>query len=78
VGSYDELLVGSVAVTGVTWVDGPVAGEVEVQSSAHGRVRPGTFAGGVVTFAAPAPRVAPGQSVVLYRGNDVLGGGLAV
>jgi tRNA-specific 2-thiouridylase len=78
VGSYDELLVGSVAVTDVTWIDGPVSGEVEVQSSAHGRVRAGSFAAGVVTFDAPAPRVAPGQSVVLYRGDDVLGGGLAV
>jgi len=77
VGSYDELLVASVAVTGLTWVDGPVSGEVEVQSSAHGRVRAGSFAGGVVTFASPAPRVAPGQSVVLYRGDDVLGGGIA-
>ncbi|MDQ1397791.1 MAG: Aminomethyltransferase beta-barrel domain, partial [Acidimicrobiaceae bacterium] len=31
-----------------------------------------------VRFAAPQRRVAPGQSVVLYQGDDVLGGGIAV
>jgi tRNA-specific 2-thiouridylase len=77
VGAHDELLVGSVALAGVTWVDGPVEGGVLVQSSAHGRVRPATFADGLVRFDEPAPRVAPGQSVVLYRGDDVLGGGVA-
>ena len=28
-------------------------------------------------IAEPQRRVAPGQSVVLYRGDDVLGGGIA-
>jgi tRNA U34 2-thiouridine synthase MnmA/TrmU len=31
-----------------------------------------------VAFVEPAPRIAPGQSVVLYRGDTVLGGGIAV
>jgi tRNA U34 2-thiouridine synthase MnmA/TrmU len=31
-----------------------------------------------VRFAAPHRLVAPGQSVVLYDGDDVLGGGLAL
>ena len=35
------------------------------------------YAEGVVRFAEPRPRVAPGQSVVLYRGDEVLGGGIA-
>jgi tRNA U34 2-thiouridine synthase MnmA/TrmU len=30
-----------------------------------------------VTFERPHRRVAPGQSVVLYRGDEVLGGGIA-
>jgi tRNA U34 2-thiouridine synthase MnmA/TrmU len=30
-----------------------------------------------VRFAEPQRRVAPGQSVVLYRGDEVLGGGIA-
>jgi tRNA-specific 2-thiouridylase len=78
VGGYDDLLVTDVRLDGLTWVDGPVAGDVLVQSSAHGRVRAGSFHDGVVTFVEPAPRVAPGQSVVLYRGDDVLGGGTAL
>jgi tRNA-specific 2-thiouridylase len=78
VGAYEELLVPSVALAEVTWVDEPVTGDVEVQSSAHGRTRNATFSGDTVAFVEPAPRIAPGQSVVLYRGDTVLGGGIAV
>ena len=77
VGTAGDLLVDGVELTDVTWVDGPVAGEVLVQCSAHGRPRPATFDGTTVRWATPAPRVAPGQSVVLYAGDTVLGGGLA-
>ena len=82
VGGADDLLVGEVAVTATTWVRGPVTGEVEVQVSAHGQARPARWAPGaagtgVVHLAEPARRVAPGQSVVLYRGDEVLGGGTA-
>jgi tRNA U34 2-thiouridine synthase MnmA/TrmU len=52
-------------------------GEVDAQCSAHGRAHPATFDGSVVTFAERQRRVAPGQSVVLYRGDEVLGGGIA-
>jgi tRNA-specific 2-thiouridylase len=77
VGAYDELLVRSVALTDVTWVGEPADGPVEVQSSAHGRTRNATFSGDTVAFVEPAPKVAPGQSVVLYRDDSVLGGGIA-
>jgi tRNA-specific 2-thiouridylase len=77
VGSHDELLVDQVELTDVTWVDWPVDGAVLVQCSAHGAPRPATVAGGVVRFDSPSPRVAPGQSVVLYVGDEVAGGGLA-
>ena len=56
----------------------PVAGEVEVQTSAHGGAVAGAFDGATVTFAEAQRRVAPGQSVVLYRGDEVLGGGIAI
>jgi len=78
VGDREDLLVDEVAVTAITWVDGPVAGDVLVQSSAHGRAMPARFADGVVGFAEPVRRIAPGQSVVLYDGDDVLGGGIAI
>ncbi len=67
----------------MSWVDGPVAGDVLVQCSAHGAARPATveLAGDVarVRWSEPQRRVAPGQSVVLYDPTDtfVLGGGIA-
>jgi len=54
-----------------------VTGPVLVQCSAHGHPRPGSLAGSVLTWDAPQPRVAPGQSVVFYDGDQVLGGALA-
>ena len=72
-----------IALTQLTWVDEPVAPgtRVAVQCSAHGRPVSGRFEDdGAVVFDQPQRVVAPGQSVVLYDGNDgddVLGGGLA-
>jgi tRNA-specific 2-thiouridylase len=83
VGSLDELLVGQVTVASMSWVDQPVpsGAEVEVQMSAHGRPVAAVWGtGGVVRFCDSAGRQrppAPGQSVVLYDGDSVLGGGLA-
>ncbi|MDQ1444493.1 MAG: tRNA-uridine 2-sulfurtransferase [Acidimicrobiaceae bacterium] len=78
------------AVGGLTWVDEPVAAgaSVLVQCSAHGDAVPAMFdvdgdgevdgAGAGVRFEQPHRVVAPGQSVVLYDGDDVLGGGVAL
>jgi tRNA-specific 2-thiouridylase len=85
VGADTDLLRDEVVVTAPVWVDGPVAGDVLVQSSAHGRALRAAIApdhGGTVTvsWAEPQRRVAPGQSVVFYDRSDtvVLGGGIAV
>jgi tRNA-specific 2-thiouridylase len=78
VGTRDDLLVDELEIESLTWVDGPVDGEVLVQSSAHGRAIPARYSAPTVRFDDPVVRVAPGQSVVLYRGDEVLGGGLAV
>jgi tRNA-specific 2-thiouridylase len=81
VGPLDALLVTEIAMREVSWVDGPPARteRLEVQVSAHGRPVAATWSppGSVVT-AEPIRRVAPGQSVVLYRGDAVVGGGTAV
>ena len=54
------------------------AGDVEAQTSAHGPALAATYDGrSTVVFAEPHRRVAPGQSVVLYDGDRVLGGGIA-
>jgi len=80
-GTLEDLDTDRVELTDLTWVAGrPLAGmaNVEVQSSAHGRPVTATFDGrSAVIFDEPHRRVAPGQSVVLYRGDRVLGGGIA-
>ena len=81
VGGPDDVLVGSLSVRDMCWVDGaPAAGDqVEVQMSAHGRPVPATWSPpGIVEVDEPVRRVAPGQSVVLYRGDSVLGGGISI
>jgi tRNA-specific 2-thiouridylase len=79
VGPPDRLLVDRIEVRGATWVDAePPAGErLEVQTSAHGRTVTGRWDAGTVGLDEPVRRVAPGQSVVLYRGDAVVGGGVA-
>ena len=77
VGPLDALLTTEVRIAGASWVDHEPSGRVLVQSSAHGRATPATYRHGVVTFAERARRIAPGQSVVLYDGDRVLGGGIA-
>jgi len=77
IGRKEDLLDAAVALDDLVWADGPVAGPVLVQCSAHGEPRPGVLAGSVLTWEAPQPRVAPGQSVVFYDADQVLGGALA-
>jgi tRNA-specific 2-thiouridylase len=87
-GSLDALLVDQVRLRELSWVDDPVpsGAEVEVQMSAHGRPVAGVFESGdaaqrtadaVVRFRDRQRRIAPGQSVVVYDGDTVLGGGIA-
>lgn len=77
VGEAHDLLAGTVELGSLSWVDAAVTGEVDVQTSAHGGPVPASFDGTRVRFDVPQRRVAPGQSVVLYRGDEVLGGGIA-
>ena len=79
VGTEADLHVDATTLAGITWTDTPVAGEVLAQTSAHGAAVPATFdpTTSTVTWHEPRRRVAPGQSVVLYDGDDVLGGGVA-
>ena len=80
VGSADDLLVDRVTLDAVTWTDQPVppGAPVDAQASAHGEPMAATYEGdGLVRFADPQRRVAPGQTVALYDGNVVVGAGLA-
>jgi len=77
IGAKEDLLDVEVLLEDLVWADRPVTGPVLVQCSAHGHPRPGTLSGDVLVWDAPQPRVAPGQSVVFYDGDEVLGGALA-
>jgi tRNA-uridine 2-sulfurtransferase len=79
VGNAEDLLCSSVAIKDVVYTDAPVAvgTPVSVQVSAHGTPFDGVFQGARVDFLEPQRRVAPGQSVVFYDGDIVLGGSLA-
>ena len=61
------------------WADGPVEGLLRVQTSAHGAATAATIdaGGATVHWAEPRRAVAPGQSVVAYAGDLVVGGGTA-
>jgi tRNA-uridine 2-sulfurtransferase len=81
IGEPDDLLANSVSLATLTWAHRPpLEGQsVLVQCSAHGDPFAGTSheGGSLIRFVDPARRVAPGQSVVLYDGDMVLGGGIA-
>ena len=77
VGEAADLLAQSVELTRLCWVHEPAAGRVQVQTSAHGDAVDAVLDGATVRFVEPQRRVAPGQSVVFYRGDEVLGGGVA-
>jgi tRNA-specific 2-thiouridylase len=79
-GDLEDLLVDEVVVIEPSWVDAPPApgAQIEVQMSAHGQTVPAVWhPRDVLRLDEPVRRVAPGQSVVLYRGDAVVGGGIA-
>jgi len=77
VGEAADLQAESVKLTQLSWVHEPAHGPVQVQTSAHADPVDAVLEGTTVRFAETQRRVAPGQSVVLYRGDEVLGGGIA-
>lgn len=87
VGSAEDLLVDDQPVRDLTWTHHVVSGELLVQCSAHGSPRPAVVepdpefpqepGRAVVRWDEPRRRVAPGQSVVFYRGDQVVGGSVA-
>lgn len=75
VGTADELLVDATPLRDPV-VHEPVTTAL-VQTSAHGRPARARLDGAVLRWDEPRPRVAPGQSVVLYDGDVVVGGAIA-
>ena len=74
VGHQHDLLVKTQPIKNLTWTNEPVGAQTQIQCSAHGRVRQGTVEGSMIHWSDPQPRVAPGQAVVVYQGDRVVGG----
>lgn len=78
VGDRADLLTDHLELRDLAWSAAPVEGPVTVQCSAHGAALPAVLDGTTVRWDQPQRRIAPGQSVVLYAGDLVVGGGTAV
>ena len=77
VGEKADLATGVTPLESWAWTGRPVAGEVQLQCSAHGRAEAGRVIDGAIEWCTPHRRVAPGQSVVAYADDIVVGGGIA-
>lgn len=77
VGAAEDLSVEQTAVDDVVWAGPPVEGDVDVQTSAHGALAAAEVSDGVVRWRRPHRRVAPGQGVVFYVGDEVVGSATA-
>jgi tRNA-uridine 2-sulfurtransferase len=75
VGPHDALMRDRLRLRDVRWTR-TRPGSLVVQFRAHGTPVPATVDGDDVVFAAPQPRVAPGQVVAFYDGDVCCGGGI--
>jgi len=77
VGEKSDLTTLATPLESWTWTGKPVEGEVHVQCSAHGAAERGIIHADRVEWASPHRRIAPGQSIVAYADDIVIGGGIA-
>jgi tRNA-specific 2-thiouridylase len=83
IGSEDDLRSDSLWAEGVTWVSGrpadpqtPVEAKIRYRTPASPATVYPNGAGAEVRFETPQRAITPGQAVVFYRGEQVLGGGI--
>jgi tRNA-specific 2-thiouridylase len=79
IGTRDDLLRDEVALRDLQFTGAPADADVMLtaQTRAHSAPVPATLSNRTVHFAAPQPRVAPGQIVALYDGDAVVACGIA-
>ena len=78
VGRREDLYAPTQNVIDIQWTDGEVDGPLDIQVSAHGTPVVGVVdQSDRVVWAEPQRRVAPGQAVVFYQGDLVVGGAVA-
>lgn len=83
IGTKDKLLSEGVRLSTMVWAHAPMSGRYLAQTSAHGgAVEVEVIAqggeGAELRWLEPQRRIAAGQSVVIYDGDSVIGGGIAV
>ena len=78
IGSREDLEVREIDLSELSWVSGspPADSRLDVQVRAHGAAVPAEIDGSSVRLDRPEHGVAPGQTASLYRGDEVLGGGI--
>lgn len=77
IGTVDDALVDNTPLESWVWAGESIAGDMWLQCSAHGEPALGEVTEGFVRWREKHRRVAPGQSVVAYRDDLVVGGGIA-
>ncbi len=77
VGSRADLLTDRVRVADLRWIAGAVRGPLLAQASAHGTPRRCHVVGDEVVYDEAQRRTAPGQSMVFYDGDEVVGAATA-
>ena len=77
IGPRSSLRVDATGFVDAVWADRPFVGEALVQASAHGEPRPARVHPNRVDWHGVHDRVAPGQSLVFYEGDLVVGGAIA-
>lgn len=77
IGTREDLLSDFVDLDQMAWAGNTIDSGLVAQTSAHGATRPARVDGDRVHWDKPHQRVSPGQTVVLYQGDVVVGGGIA-
>jgi len=77
IGPRRSLQAGETGFTQPVWAHEPFTGEALVQASAHGVALPATVELDRVVWHDDRDRIAPGQSLVFYDDDLVIGGAIA-
>lgn len=78
VGTRDRLSVERTDFRDSCWAEASTKGKFLIQTSAHGKASLATVEDNFLIWDTPHTKVAAGQSLVFYQGDEVIGGAIAV